>query len=306
MISSCKKEIDTSISNFSRIEIPNADIVYNSISIDNKEHHIDVIGFYSLQNKKTETVDFDWNTILPYYINPNELIVINKKGYPGDYMDSLGHLMILRDNQIARCSSPQTFGDYVKPYNGKALISSLEGIYLINPVDCTVEKTVLSIKDVQDVFTGQFGTFDLSGSGNLLIFSNGSLPISKLMLKDLSTGEMTDLHLNGANPSFSPNEESVAYLGSDGIYLIDINGTSSKLLVPLGETMDGSYMSRGNPSKPNWSPDGAKLVYHKCSSKSLNCGAIEDYDIYVYDIETNQEELIIHGGLNPSWNYFKE
>ena len=106
----------------------------------------------------------------------------------------------------------------------------------------------------------------------------------------------------GYNPSISPDNNLVSYIGVEGIRIMDINGSADKLVIPY-ETKDyfGGFSSSDIPPTPEWSPDGKKLLYHKCNRLNVNCGDIGDYGIYTYNIEAGVETFIVDKGINPSW-----
>ncbi len=60
------------------------------------------------------------------------------------------------------------------------------------------------------------------------------------------------------------------------------------------------------PPIPSWSPDGEWLVYHKCTVPveiGASCTYAEDYAIFIVNVATGEETLLIEGGLNPYWRW---
>ncbi len=89
---------------------------------------------------------------------------------------------------------------------------------------------------------------------------------------------------------------------------MDVNGENDEMVVPYKSMIsfsDGSREFRMNNPVLNWSSDSSKIVYHKCMLARDNCHDINEYGIFIYDLKTDSEELIIEGGMNPSWNYYK-
>ena len=59
-------------------------------------------------------------------------------------------------------------------------------------------------------------------------------------------------------------------------------------------------------SPPSWSPDGTQLVYHRCTAYSVfACNEIHNNSLFIYDIETQTERLLLKGGMNPYWRWQK-
>jgi len=53
--------------------------------------------------------------------------------------------------------------------------------------------------------------------------------------------------------SWSPDGSKIAFIGSDGLYTVNVDGTGSSLLV--------SNVGVGSPSFPAWSPDGSRIAF---------------------------------------------
>jgi hypothetical protein len=123
----------------------------------------------------------------------------------------------------------------------------------------------------------------------------------KLMLRDINTGVEVQL-AEGINPAWSPDGTKVAYIGLDGLYIIEINGdnnTPRKII-----DLESFYpWSNGSPNDfatiPSWSPDGKWLVYHRCNTTNL-CSMGES-QIYKININDGNEIAIVQGGEYPSW-----
>ncbi len=297
---SCAGGKDKPVITRSSLEIIEADIVFNSIDAEKYE---DILGFYTFADQTLRMVDTDWNTIIPYYVAPKTLIIIKKNGYPGDYYDRDGNLMVMQDTRLVRCRAMNTYGQFMKPHGGSVLFSSSSGIFLINPDDCSIVQSVLTDGNGLIDYSKYYNTsLDLSKDGKILVLSNGT----NLIRINIATNEIEDYGVDGIYPSISPDQSRIVFLGGGGIFVLGVDGDSLELIVPYRAIKDGYYDNRGNPPKPNWSMDGSKIVYHKCNQPFKgDCLEIENYDIYVYDFETKTEQLIVHGGLNPSWNYFK-
>lgn len=91
-------------------------------------------------------------------------------------------------------------------------------------------------------------------------------------------------YMTGA-PAFSPNGRRIAFLSNKGS---DYSDTS--LYIMNRDGRDVRQLTYGVTSPPTFSPDGSKLVYSK-KHKVDRYGSYVD-DLYVYDIETEEEEQI--------------
>ena len=123
-----------------------------------------------------------------------------------------------------------------------------------------------------------------------------------IIVNKLSTDEKITVG-KGLGPRWSPNGNQLAYVGYDGLYVVDSDGTNSiKVINPESGGKDPSY--REWPPFPSWSPDGEWLVYHKCIlevAMETRCREIGDYSIFKVNVETGEEYKIMDGGLNPYW-----
>jgi Tol biopolymer transport system component len=139
-----------------------------------------------------------------------------------------------------------------------------------------------------------------SDSGNEVIFSEvySTLPNYRhaIYIMDIDS-EITirkKIIEGGFNASLSPDEKKIAYVGDEGIYVANVDGSHQTLLVPI----DFDFVVNIYP-QPFWSPDGTTLVYHKCTNTA--CYDLSDFSIYQVNVNTGVEKKIIAGGLFPIW-----
>jgi Tol biopolymer transport system component len=121
--------------------------------------------------------------------------------------------------------------------------------------------------------------------------------VGVIYIVNIKTGAVKEVLPEGQNPSLSPDEKTIAYMGKDGIYVAKANGAQQKLLIPISIS-DYSYRSSLLPA-PLWSPDGNLLIYHKCMNQK--CENLADFSLYKVDVESGVEEKIIDNGLFPVW-----
>ncbi|NPA76351.1 MAG: hypothetical protein GXN93_01175 [Candidatus Diapherotrites archaeon] len=107
----------------------------------------------------------------------------------------------------------------------------------------------------------------------------------------------------GVNPTWSPDGEWLAYTGYDGLYVVRWDGQHARRVATFAtqEPMEGVSNWRGPaiwwrwPPRPDWSPDGQWLIYHRREGDS--------YNIYRLNLATGQAEQLIQDGLHPQWRW---
>ena len=298
IVTACEEGYSKTIN---RHSLPKADIVFQTIIYDDEESVSgkDKLGFYLLETGEIAYVDWDLHLMDPYYLSDDTLIAIKKKYYWNLLYESNGWITIIsKDYYVVECNSSEAFGGSIYPYQGNILFFGESGIVLIDSKDCSVIKTILKRDDL--ISYKLKASTALSNDGNFLMTSSDF----ELIRVDLTDMSIFSYGVYGILPSLSPDGTKIAYLGYDGIHLIDYDGRNDVLLVEYqaAESINGDFHKRGFPPLPNWSRDGSKLVYHKCI-RNLNqsCLGVKDNSIFIYDLETYTETQIIEGGINPSW-----
>lgn len=288
--------------------IPNADIVFSTIEEpENGEYFGDeILGFYSFNNHEIEYININENLITPYYLDSESLVAIDKLGNPGSINEYLGVIFFLSNRQFQYCTSAEASGGDIHVFDGNILISNVTSINLINSKNCELMKTVIEAEDLTTIESSpRISTYDLSNNGVELLISFFS---HKIVRVNLPEKDIYKYQFLGMNPTFSPDETQIAYLGCDGIHVINVNGEDDRLIIryQTHNSDNDDCFSGSNPPAPQWSPDGKRLVYHKCNMINTSCSEINDYDIFMYDFDNGIEKLIIHRGLHPSWNFYKD
>jgi len=105
---------------------------------------------------------------------------------------------------------------------------------------------------------------------------------------------------NGTRPAFSPDGQWISFIRNDGIYVINIDGSSERLL--FSRLYDDFESENRLTPYPRWSPDGQYLVFHDCE-KSWCDSRPDGYGIYMINVETLEKTHIISNGISPYWRW---
>ena len=102
---------------------------------------------------------------------------------------------------------------------------------------------------------------------------------------------------SGLFPQWSPDGTQIVYLGSDGIYVLSLEGGDNRLVTPY------DYEFGNRLPQPQWSPTGQQLLYHKCREPHYRIDCLDDSNagIYIFDLTTGIETKIADEGLFPYW-----
>jgi Tol biopolymer transport system component len=128
--------------------------------------------------------------------------------------------------------------------------SGLGGVYTIDPVTGGLKRLT--------TFGGEGGLW-MSPNGKTLLFgSNSNLKLYSIAVSG------TGLHDLGAgwDGAWSPDGKRIAFSRSDGIYVMNADGTGAHKLV----TNNNTDLS----GEATWSPDGKKIAYTACAAPSLS------------------------------------
>ncbi len=297
MISGCQESKQV-------VSLPEADIIYQTI-IDRK----DVLGFFSLEKNTSSIVDIQMPLQYPSNLNPDLLIGNNKRGNLGIVKDNTGKLAILSKQTLNDiCINNNIGGSGIQPFNGTDIIvNSYDGILQIDGNDCTIKATLLTQANLDFISDrSSINSFTLSKNGEYIIVSlwNVNLESFELFQVNLPGKTYTDYGIEGINPAISPDQQRIAYVQSNGIHVMEISGENNKTVVPYWFSDDDNKLDLGLrlSTKPIWSSDGTRIIYHKCRIPPANqCTSIEEYSIYIFDFNKDTEEKVVDGGVNPSW-----
>ncbi|MFH5244504.1 hypothetical protein [Antrihabitans spumae] len=98
-----------------------------------------------------------------------------------------------------------------------------------------------------DMSDGRYGNFAaLSPDGKQLAYTRGGRSIDVITLE---SGEATTVHEGGYQPVYSPDGSSIAFTSSDGISIMNADGSDARVV-----------SSEGSGAK--FSPDGSRLIFN--------------------------------------------
>lgn len=119
-----------------------------------------------------------------------------------------------------------------------------------------------------------------------------------LIKLDLITGKRIEL-AKGINPSWSPDGKNIAFIGLDGLYVVQANSNQIRDII---KTEFFNPYGSGSPwylaPQPRWSPDGKWLVYHQCLDKICE---VEKTPIFITRVSDGMQVKIFTGGKFPTW-----
>jgi len=191
---------------------------------------------------------------------------------------------------------------FVFPVRGAGYLLESDGgnIDLVDMKTCKVIKRLVEIpneapwvKSVDSAYPSSFGK-------SIIFTETYRLPWHHVIyIMDIETEAVREVLQGGYNASFSPNDQRIAYVGDNGIYIANADGTGSKLVVRIDFSSYSPYANNIEIPYPFWSSDGTTLVYHKCNTE--DCQDLSDFSIYKVDVNSGVEQKIVDGGLYPVW-----
>jgi hypothetical protein len=280
------------------INIPKSDIVYQTIdeNLNSDYYKKDLLGFYSLIASENSLLDLGLPLLTPFYFRGNEIISFYKLGNPGNVNDYSGNIIIFTSDGYLWCDKPEATGWWLQPFQDNVLLSSEDGINLIDGDDCSLIKTIINQKQLVSLTGTKYLTpFSLSSDGKFMVISS-DYRLFRINLVDLNSFDIVEYRKTGTNPSISPDP--------DGIHIMDIDGNEDRLIVYYLAYKDQSHeILKGVLPKPQWSDNSSMLVYHKCINFDTAdyCMDVNDYLISIYYLVDQTERQLIINGINPSW-----
>jgi hypothetical protein len=292
------------------IEFPGGEIVYQKGAWEFSHE----VGFINADGTDENSISIEiyngWGCIngikLPVLSNDHSILTFRNKGNPTLHSPTILYILPT-SKKIIECDDldlgiyrPQFVYDdtalFVDRYNPL-------GVFAI--VDANSCKIIQLFK--KELFSFDPDSGSLSPDGKYIVYSSfGSDKSPQIELLDLNTSQEIKI-AEGAFPVWSPNGEQIAYIGVVGIYIYDMNSEEAYRIVEYRNPESNRPAAyKGTwPVMVSWSPEGDRLVYHKCLNDvrdiTNNCDDIEEFALFVLDIESGKETKIIEGGVNPYW-----
>ena len=299
------------LSGLPKVVIPEADIIYQVVSDSSENDHLSPqVGFINADGTGKTSITLSENYLIrPFMSKSMDGIYYFTPFEPSISAGGLGIHILSSDGTYSTCRTldeDYNYNGFVFPvsFQGKRdlLVSNPSRIEIINfdSGKCNVIKTPAQVSDPRNEFIGMASPANKS---SLIIYSesvNSSPSASSDTIKtlDLQTGTEKKILEGGWSPTFSPDDQSIAYTDDNGIYVANADGAKPRRIVSFHVPNPLIESGHGWSAYPFWSPDGKWLVYHKCSD---NCKTSLDFAIYKVNIDSGVEQKITDMGLYPVW-----
>lgn len=219
-------------------------------------------------------------------------------GYPAYWNQKTGKFKVCNWN-LPNFHQIQGADNVESPYN--AIVSDAWEIYIYDISKCKYSEILVDYSDSPGKYS--IAGFSYLATTQELVYGLVVNPDDnreyQLLKLDIKTGKQVELAA-GINPTWSPDGNQIAFLGLDGMYIIDKDGFKIKQVVkyPIFNAW-GSGSSWSMTPKPQWSPDNQWIIYHRCNKTSIcMMGEAQMYKIHLSD---GIEEELINSGEYPSW-----
>ncbi len=294
-----------------KVVIPRTDLIYQVVSDSNEpEHQSPQVGFVNADGTgKTSINLLDGYLVRPFMSKSMDGIYYFTPFGPAIDAGGAGIDILSGDGKYARCHTMEedyNYNGFVFPvsFQGKSdlLVSTPVRIEVVNydSEKCNVIKTLVKVPDPNHDFILSASPANKSG---LIIYAESvdlspSASTDTIKTLDLQTGTEKKILEGGRSPTFSPDDQSIAYTDDNGIYVANADGTESRRVISFHVPNPPAESGYRWSAYPFWSPDGKWLVYHKCAD---DCQSPLDFAIYKVNVNSGVEEKITDMGLYPVW-----
>ncbi len=287
------------------VDFPEVDIIYQAINnTHGRDASNNLIGFVNADGSENTQVRLKYRAYRPALSRRAGGISFTiSKTHPYELDSNFGPIHFLDDG--GTYTACEQVGGYENFYwqvlplqeGGKLLAARGNVLQNIDITTCTVEKILMEYPSSSHMTLLFAYPANLHSEVLLSEFVRSEDFVQNIIeILDLNSGETKEIIKEGKYASFSPDDRQITYLGKDGIYVALSNGDNPQQIVPI--SMDWLATPPALPI-PYWSPDGNKILYHKCTGGDGT--ALSDYSLFIYDLEKKTETKIAGGGLYPAW-----
>lgn len=279
---------------------PQQEIVYQAIQSGSggEDRDATVVGFINKDGSNNTLVDVGFRAGQPVYSREMQGLLFHVgKTNPVDIgpYDTNGDVNFLTpEGKFRKCKANATW--FISPTTDPNIVfvHDREELQLLDIKSCSIVKTFLEKNDL-------IGAALLSESEKYIIFYYGDTypnldtNIFVIPVDSAVPQKVIGTALNG---SISPDDEKIAFVRKNGIYISNLDGSEQTKLVSLNYS-ESVHEEVSLFPFPQWSPDGRYLIYHKC--QNTECYHLRDFSMYIFDLETMVETKIADNGLFPTW-----
>lgn len=288
-------------------DFPNTDIVYQAKDVDSP-----VVGFINADGTNNDILDIGLYANEPTWSNDGSTIYFRQQAGDSGYLQpSIGKISMWQE-RVKSCDNDLSIRSQIIPLNiHEILISNGFKISKVDADSCREKDIILDYWIPSSTNRYSIFGFSVSRDGRYIIYSEAYLPQPgsnppdnqrqyKIKIMNLISNEIIEVG-EGINPSLSPNNELIAFVWYDGIYIMNIDGSERRQIVQYQTTWMPKSFKLNTPI-PRWSPDGEWIIYHKCNFNAQGyCSHTSNYSIFKSRVSDGKEIKLVDGGLYPYW-----
>lgn len=283
-------------------EIPNIDeytIIFQSVDAMGS-----TLGLYDFCEGDVLYLNLKRNFSIPTFVNHHEKYLLGLvdgisygSGYPGRISTNQNKMIACKGGYVNQGIESFSFdGD-----SEEVLLTTPNQVYIYDVGKCEIREVLFNLDnncEGANCDGGLVGT-SITPDRRFLLMGLQNWPTSispgafVLLKYDLGTKDLTKIG-EGVSPSVSHDGKKLAYLGKDGLYLLDLISEKTEKVVDL--PAPNTVFS----PKFNWSSNDTQLLFH-FEPKSSEDEGFQNLQIIVFDIEEKVKTVLPVTGLYPAW-----